>query len=88
LLPQSNSQTEERALTTVSINSDLRYFIEKTPVDASGLEISLQAKLRGQKDPTIALHAANSVPIEQVVMVMNIARRNHFKVILATSPER
>jgi len=88
MLPQSNSQTDERALTTVSISSDIRFFIEKTPVDASALELSLQAKLKGEKEPTIALHAANSVPIEQVVMVMNIARRNHYKVILATSPEK
>ena len=88
MLPQSNSQTDARALTTVSITSDIRFFIEKTPVDPAGLEISLQAKLKGIKEPTIALHADKSVPIEHVVMVMNIARRNNYKVILATSPEK
>ena len=40
------------------------------------------------KEPTIAIHADKSVPIEYIVMVMNIARRNNYKVILATSPEK
>jgi biopolymer transport protein ExbD len=35
----------------------------------------------------IALHADKSVPIEQVVNVMNIAKRNNVKMILATAPE-
>ena len=28
-----------------------------------------------------------TVPIKEVVAVMNIAKRNHYKVIMATSPE-
>lgn len=88
LLPQSNNQTDERAITTVSITSDIRFFIEKTPVDPGSLEIALQAKMKGTKEPVIALHTDKSVPVEHVVMVMNIARRNNYKVILATSPEK
>lgn len=36
----------------------------------------------------IELYAKKSVPIEEVVKVMNIAKRNKYKMILATSPER
>jgi biopolymer transport protein ExbD len=35
----------------------------------------------------ISLHAEKSVPIEEVVKVMNIAQRNKYKMILATNPE-
>jgi biopolymer transport protein ExbD len=34
------------------------------------------------------LHADKQVPIEEVVKIMNIARRNEYKMILATSPEK
>jgi len=88
LLPQSNSQTDVKALTTVSITPDIRFFVERMPVDPEGLETVLQAKLRGAKEPTIAIHADRTVPIEHIVMVMNIARRNAYRVILATSPEK
>jgi biopolymer transport protein ExbD len=80
LLPQSNTQTDARAITTVSITADIRFYIESTP--------ALQAKMKGEKEPTIALHADKSVAVEHIVTVMNIARRNSYKVILATSPEK
>jgi biopolymer transport protein ExbD len=88
LLPQSNTQTDARAITTVSITADIRFYIESTPVDPASLEIALQAKMKGEKEPTIALHADKSVAVEHIVTVMNIARRNSYKVILATSPEK
>jgi biopolymer transport protein ExbD len=88
LLPQSNNQTDERAITTVSITADIRFFVEKTPVNPESLEVTLQAKMKGIKEPVIALHADKSVPVEHIVTVMNIARKNNYKVILATSPEK
>jgi biopolymer transport protein ExbD len=88
LLPQSNNQTNAKAITTVSITADIRFFIEKAPIDPAMLETGLHARLSEVKEPTIAIHADKSVPIEHIVMVMNIARRNNYKVILATSPEK
>ncbi len=87
LLPRSNSQTTSRPITTVSITKDISFFVEKTPVDISQLEFLLQRKVGKTEDPTIAIHAERSVPIEYIVEVMNIAKKNNYKVILATSPE-
>ena len=87
LLPRSNSQTTTRPITTVSITKDIAFYVEKTPVDISMLEFMLQRKVGKTEDPTIAIHAERSVPIEYIVEVMNIAKRNNYKVILATSPE-
>ena len=87
LLPRSNSQTSTRPFTTVSITKDITFYVEKTPIDISQLEFMLQRKVGKAKDPTIAIHAEKSVPIEYIVEVMNIAKRNNYKVILATSPE-
>jgi biopolymer transport protein ExbD len=88
LLPQSNNQTSAKAITSVSITKDFRYFIETTPVALADLERQLQLKLMDSQDPTISLHADKSVPIEEVVKVMNIAARNKYKLILATAPEK
>lgn len=87
LLPQSNSQTSNRPITTVSITKDLSFYLEKVRVDISQLELMLQQKIGKAEDPTLAIHADKSVPIEYIVEVMNIAKRNNYKVILATSPE-
>ena len=86
-LPKSSNKLKEKRYTTVSINSDLGYFIETTPVSFDRLEETLVAKLTGTEDPTVSLHCDKSVPIEEVVKVMNIAMKNKFKLILATRPE-
>ena len=86
LLPQSKHQTQAKPITTISITRDLQYYIESTPVSVSNLERKLQEILAGEPDPTISLHADRSVPLEQVVVVMNIARDNKYKLILATTP--
>jgi biopolymer transport protein ExbD len=53
-------------------------------VPFSQLENKLQRKLAREDDPTISLHVDKSVPMEQVVKVMNIAKDNKYKLILAT----
>jgi len=86
LLPQSNSQTPAKAITTVSITHDLQFFVEQTPISFPDLERYLGQKLQGEADPTISLHVHRSVPMEEVVKVMNIAKDNRYKLILATQP--
>ncbi len=92
LLPQSNNQTSAKPITTVSITKDIKFYLEKTEIPFANLEKELQRNLRAYRlkyneDPTVSLYADRSVPLEHVVNVMNIARRNNYKLILATSPE-
>lgn len=86
LLPKSANQLKEKPYTTVSITSDLQYYVEMTPVSFDDLESALQSKMAGAEDPTVSLHADKTVPIDEVVKVMNIAKDNNYKLILATSP--
>ena len=88
LLPQSNNQTSAKAITSVSIDRSLNFYIETSPVSLADLERQLQVKLMESQDPTISLHVDKIVPMEEVVKVMNIAARNKYKLILATAPER
>ena len=92
LLPQSNSQTAARAVTTISITKDLQYFINDggavKRVAFQEIEPFLAQRYGGDPEAYISLHAEKTVPIEEVVRVMNIARKNQLKLILATAPER
>ena len=85
-LPTSNNQIKEKPYTTVSITSDLQYYVETVPVRFDDLETILRGKLEGAEQPTLSLHADKSVPIDNVVKVMNIAKDNKLTLILATSP--
>lgn len=91
LLPQSNNQTQAKPLTTISITKDLKYFVNNdgklTQVRFNEIEPFLQRTVAGD-DIYVSLHADKDVPIEEVVKIMNIARRNKYKMILATSPEK
>ncbi len=85
-LPTSNNQIKEKPYTTVSITPDLQYYVEDTPVQLAELENALQAKMEGVEQPVLSLHADKTVPIDNVVKVMNIAKDNRWTLILATSP--
>ncbi len=90
LLPKSSHQTEaNKPITTVSITADLQFAIEKDIVPFSQLERQLRIKVgtvnNPEDAPTISLHVDKTVPMEEVVKVMNIAKDNKYRLILATS---
>ncbi len=86
LLPKASGITENKKSVSVSIKKDLSYYIDKKRVGISVLESELIAMLTNESKPTIVLRAEKSVPVENVVKVMDIANRNKFKVILAVRP--
>jgi biopolymer transport protein ExbD len=86
LLPQSKHQTSAKPLTTVSITKDLKYYVEDQPVAFNSIESVLIKKLGNSPETYISLHADENVPLKYVVKIMNIAKNNNYKLILATSP--
>ncbi|WP_341216764.1 biopolymer transporter ExbD [uncultured Wocania sp.] len=86
ILPKASGKTENKRSVAVSIKKDLTYYIDQKRVGISVLENELLAALSSQEKPTIVLRAEKSVPVENVVKVMDIANRNKFKVILAVKP--
>ncbi len=87
LLPKSNNMNKEKPYTTVSITADLQYFVETEQVSFADLAGRLRARLEGVEEPTVSLHCDRTVPVDEVVKVMNIARDNKYKLVLATAPE-
>lgn len=92
LLPQSNNQTQAKPITTISITKDLKYYVNDNGaikrVAFQEIEPFLQERYGvGNDDIYISLHAEKTVPWEEVVKIMNIARNNKYKMIAATAPE-
>jgi biopolymer transport protein ExbD len=87
LLPKGSNQVSAKPLTTVSITSDIKYYVEMQPVSIDDLEAVLKQKLGNKPDTYISLHVDKSVPFENAVKVMNIAQSNNYKLIIATSPK-
>lgn len=94
LLPKSTNQISSKQQVSVSIkhytkNNTFTYHLNgnKTSIKESEIEPSIQELLQDSDDPTFSIYADKTVPIEEVVKLMNIGKRNQYKVILATSPE-
>jgi len=84
LLPQSKNQTSAKPMTTVSITKNLDYYVETQRVNFNDIEGILQAKATNDPEIYISLHVDESVPTKELVKVMNICKKNEFKLILAT----
>ncbi|MBK7388594.1 MAG: biopolymer transporter ExbD [Bacteroidetes bacterium] len=89
VLPNSNTAKPTENLTvSVAINENLEYFMDGQPVVFDQLEGNLSNFVAGKTDPVVVLHTANSVPVENVVKVMDIVNRLKVKMVLATNPEK
>ena len=86
LLPSSKAKTLEKQTISVSINSDIHFYINENRVDENNLEQEISNVIKDTEEPAIILHADKSVDIEHVVKIMDIAYRNEYKIVLATKP--
>ena len=85
LLPNSKAKTLEKQTISVSITKEIDFFINGENVDVNNLESNIISKMDNENDPAIILHADKTVDIEHIVKVMDIAYRNKYKIVLATS---
>ena len=93
LLPKSTGQVSAKPTVSVSIKDwgegQFTYHINGNEIaeEIEQVEDDLVGLLQNEEDPTFSIYSDESVPIKEIVQVMNIAKRNHYKVILATQPE-
>lgn len=88
LLPSSDNKTKAKMNLTVSIDKELNYYVGKDKVAISQMAGILRNELKDTPDATVVLSAEQSVPIQNVVQVMNIANDLKIKMILATQPQK
>ncbi len=90
-LPRSSNQLKDKAMTTVSIQNDggrYRYYVELQEVGSvEGVDAELRRRLEGVSDATVSLHADKTVVWDEIIKVMNVAKRNGYKLHAATQAE-
>lgn len=87
LLPKAKGKSTNTQNVSVTIDKDLKYYVNNEQINGEYIEIELRKALEGQEKPTIILRAEESVAIREAVNVMDIANRNNYKVILAVRPK-
>lgn len=89
-LPKAKSNTKAKQTVVVSINDKREFFIGTNKVAFESLKEKLAPSIaRENVDPTIVINAEKSVPVEDIVRVMEVAREIGAKVVLATAnPQR
>jgi biopolymer transport protein ExbD len=87
-LPSSSSKTMASPSLAVSVNTNGEYFLDSDPIRKDRLFDALTAKIKASnedpKNTTITVVAEKTVPLDNVVFILDIANRLQVKTILAT----
>ena len=88
-LPVSANKTKEKPRVGVRIDADGAFSVNDKPVEPLELERVLQERMATiqEQNPSLVIHVDQRVPAGVTVGVMDIAKRNNWKVIIATRPK-
>ncbi|HEY4875684.1 MAG TPA: biopolymer transporter ExbD [Puia sp.] len=82
--PKSKSDTKSKQTVVVSIDANKQFYVGTIKVTLEDLKARLQPFLAKEPDqPSIVINADKSVPVEDVVAVMRVARDLGAKSVLA-----
>ena len=85
-LPKADGETVQQEQVIVSINNEGQYFIGEKPIPQQQLEMELNAALSGDQGGAFVLQAEENTYTKDIVYVMDVANKNHYKMVLATQP--
>lgn len=84
-LPKSqNNQTMRKTEISVSITKDLKYYVNNKEVSLETLENELGTILKTEKEPTVVIRCDQTIPVQDLVNVMQVGNKLKVKMILAT----
>src|ERR1700749_4259476 len=82
--PKSKSDTKAKQTVVVSIDANKQFYIGTTRVTVDELKAKLQPFLAKEADqPSVVINADKTVPIDDVVAVMRVARDLGARTVLA-----
>ena len=84
-LPNSKfNQTVRKTEISVSINKDLKYYINNAEIPFSSLEQALNKEVTNKENVTVVVRCDNSIPVQNLVDLLQIGNKLKIKMILAT----
>jgi biopolymer transport protein ExbD len=82
--PKSKSDTKAKQTVVVSIDANRQFYVGTTKVTVDQLRADLQPFLAKETDqPSIVINADKSVPVDDIVAVMRVARDLGARTVLA-----
>lgn len=87
-LPNSSSKTFAKLSISVSITKNIEYYVNSEMVSLETLSQKIAYAATGEENPTIVLNCDNTVPIQHIVKVMDIANKLKYKLVLATKADK
>lgn len=82
--PESSTAKEENIVVTISIDQYHRYFYEQEMSSLQVIEEKLIRDKRENQNLSISVNADKNASINQLVKLMDIARKHKIKLVLAT----
>ena len=77
-------QTIRKTEIALSITKDLLYYVNKKEVPFEQIENELISASKGKEEPVVVLRVDNSIPVQNLVNVLQIGNKLNIKMILAT----
>jgi biopolymer transport protein ExbD len=77
-------QTIRKTEIALSITKDLQYYVNKKEVSFEQIENELLTASKGKEEPVVVLRVDNSIPVQNLVNVLQIGNKLNIKMILAT----
>lgn len=81
-LPNAKGKTENKNSISVTIDRDVNFFLNGVIVEKSQIEKEILGILT-KENRNIILKSEKTVPIQDVIYVMNIANKNSINIVLA-----
>ena len=86
-LPKGANKSKEKQNIAVRIDSDLNFSVNNRIVQKDDLEQTILSTSISGDTRKIILHVDQSVPTGTLVHVLEMAKRNEWKIVLATKPK-
>ena len=84
----SPQQSSAQKTVTVSIDENLKYYVEKQAVTLESMKSAIETYQQASPDLTIVLYVARGVSIENTMAVFDVANQLKLKVVLAVEPKK
>jgi biopolymer transport protein ExbD len=77
-------QTVNKTEVAIAITKDIKYYVNNDLVTLDAMEAKLREKVKDPTSTTVVLRCDNSVPVQNLIDVMQIGNKMKIKMILAT----
>jgi len=85
-LPESQHSETVAPHVQITISKNLKHYVDQVPISPKDIESALENKLKNNSDAVIYLQVDQSVPIQNILKIVDIANGLKAPISIATRP--